>query len=307
MIFFTTLVGAAQGLMLALVGIDVAAIVGTVPAPAPGFFLGGAAVVLLLCAAGLVAAMFHLGRPMRAWRAVLMWRTSWLSREVIVLPVFMAVVAGWTLAHALGAPTRALGILAALLAIGLFVCTGMIYAAVAVIREWASPLTPLNFAALGLASGFTLATAVAAFAAPQLVAVLAVAALIAIAAGAITRAASTWRNATLRPKTTLQTAIGVRHPRIVQASQGSMGGSFNTREFFHGVAESMLPRLRWVVAFAAFVLPAALLALMLWQHLGPAPALLAAVALQYAGLLVERWLFFAEGKHPQNLYYQRIG
>jgi sulfite dehydrogenase (quinone) subunit SoeC len=28
---------------------------------------------------------------------------------------------------------------------------------------------------------------------------------------------------------------------------------------------------------------------------------------QYFGLLAERWSFFAEGQHPQNLYYQRAG
>jgi DMSO reductase anchor subunit len=27
---------------------------------------------------------------------------------------------------------------------------------------------------------------------------------------------------------------------------------------------------------------------------------------QYAGLLAERWYFFAEARHPQNLYYQAI-
>jgi DMSO reductase anchor subunit len=32
----------------------------------------------------------------------------------------------------------------------------------------------------------------------------------------------------------------------------------------------------------------------------------AAFTLQYAGLLAERWYFFAEAKHPQNLYYQAI-
>ena len=48
------------------------------------------------------------------------------------------------------------------------------------------------------------------------------------------RVASLVRNARLRPKSTLQTAIGIKHPRIVQKSQGFMGGSFNTREFFHG-------------------------------------------------------------------------
>jgi DMSO reductase anchor subunit len=43
--------------------------------------------VLLLL--GLASSFLHLGRPERAWRAATMWRTSWLSREVIVLPAFM--------------------------------------------------------------------------------------------------------------------------------------------------------------------------------------------------------------------------
>ena len=37
-----------------------------------------------------------------------------------------------------------------------------------------------------------------------------------------------------------------------------------------------------------------------------AVVLLAAFAVQYAGLLGERWYFFAEARHPQNLYYQSV-
>jgi sulfite dehydrogenase (quinone) subunit SoeC len=38
----------------------------------------------------------------------------------------------------------------------------------------------------------------------------------------------------------------------------------------------------------------------------PAQLLLPAFLVQYAGLLAERWFFFAEANHPQNLYYQAI-
>jgi DMSO reductase anchor subunit len=34
--------------------------------------------------------------------------------------------------------------------------------------------------------------------------------------------------------------------------------------------------------------------------------LLAAFAVQYLGLLAERWFFFAQANHPQNLYYQAV-
>ena len=305
MILFTTLAGAAQGLLLGLVALDTAVTLGLLPAPATALFVSGAALVLALGIAGLVAATFHLGRPARAWRAASQWRTSWLSREVIVLPAFLAATLGWGLAQGQGVSTFWLGGLAAVLSLALYLCTGMIYAAVSVIREWASPLTPLNFAVLGLASGLTLGAALVAFQAPVLLPWAAAAAAVATALGAVTRGASTWRNATLAPRITLQSALGIRHPRIVQSSQGTLGGSFGTREFFHGAAPGLLPRLRWAVAAAAFVLPVGVLT-GYGAHL-PAPLALALALVQWAGLLGERWLFFAEGRHPQNLYHQRMG
>jgi len=60
-IFFTTLIGAAQGLFLALFGAELAG------AAARSFLAIGAAVALALSALGLVASFFHLGRPERAW------------------------------------------------------------------------------------------------------------------------------------------------------------------------------------------------------------------------------------------------
>ncbi|MFQ3669830.1 MAG: DmsC/YnfH family molybdoenzyme membrane anchor subunit [Verrucomicrobiia bacterium] len=47
-----------------------------------------AAVVLIHL--GLAASILHLGQPLKAWRAFLGWRTSWLSREIIALGTFLA-------------------------------------------------------------------------------------------------------------------------------------------------------------------------------------------------------------------------
>ena len=269
-ILLTTLIGAAQGLFLA------------------GFFSGGprlfALISLVLAAAGLAASFFHLGHPERAWRSAAMWRTSWLSREVIVLPAFMAAVAAWGLY-----PEPWIGWIGVALAVALFVCTGMIYACLKFLQEWHTPLTVLNYTALGIASGTTLAAALA----PSLIP----AALVAGALAYALRLASLARNARLRPKSTLATAIGVKHPRIRQIAQGAMGGSFNTREFFHGRPREVVRAVRWT--FLALVFPAPALLLLL----GEAEA---AFLLQFAGLLAERWYFFADARHPQNLYYQAI-
>jgi len=91
-VVFTTAAGAGQGLVVALA----LATLGGV-ALAPGSLRGGLAVAVVLLVVGLAASFLHLGRPARAWRAWLMWRTSWLSREVIVLPAFIAWVALWAL------------------------------------------------------------------------------------------------------------------------------------------------------------------------------------------------------------------
>ncbi len=45
--------------------------------------------------AGLALSTLHLGRKERAWRAALNWRRSWLSREVIAVPAFLALAAAY--------------------------------------------------------------------------------------------------------------------------------------------------------------------------------------------------------------------
>jgi sulfite dehydrogenase (quinone) subunit SoeC len=114
---------------------------------------------LVLTGLGLVASFFHLGRPERAWRTAAMWRTSWLSREVIALPLFMGGVASMVAQRWAGGHARAIGIvLTALACAALFVCTAMIYASIRSCRNGPAPLTLINYTLLGCASGFTLAT-----------------------------------------------------------------------------------------------------------------------------------------------------
>ena len=84
-VIFTTVAGAAQGLVVTLA---LAALAGV---SLSAGFIGNALIVAeVLLLIGLGASFAHLGRPERAWRAVLMWRSSWLSREVIVLPALSA-------------------------------------------------------------------------------------------------------------------------------------------------------------------------------------------------------------------------
>jgi DMSO reductase anchor subunit len=304
-IFLTTLIGAGQGLVLGLFVVEARAAAELLAAPSVTLYVAGCVLALVLLAAGLLASFFHLGHPERAWRAAAMWRTSWLSREVIVLPAFMAAVAAYGWVHWQGLPgTLWIGGSAALLGLALFLCTAMIYACIRFLQEWATPLTLVNFTLIGCASGVLLLTALAGALNEPLVEPVGAWAMALTVAALVTRSAALWRNARLKPRSTLQTAIGVKHPRVVQKAQGFMGGSFNTREFFHGRGAGTLRTVQWLFILAGFVLPVLLLAgglaagspLLLWL----------AVLLQFAGLTAERWFFFAQANHPQNLYYQAV-
>jgi DMSO reductase anchor subunit len=80
----------------------------------------------LLLFSGLAASVFHLGRPLRAWRAFLGWRKSWMSREIIAFGIWAALALGLLLFGR----GRALALLAGAVAgIGFLavVCSAMIY------------------------------------------------------------------------------------------------------------------------------------------------------------------------------------
>jgi DMSO reductase anchor subunit len=235
-----------------------------------------------------------------------------MSREVILLPAFIALVALWWLVLAGGGSfgsgalgTAWLPALVALSAVALWYCTAMIYACLRFIEEWAHPLTIVNFILIGLSAGLVLGCALAGLAGEQ----------------ALLRAAGPWafavtwlawasrrlslrRNSLLRHKSNLQSATGIRSERLVQKSMGMSAGSFNTREFFHGASAAALRHVRWGFQVLAFGLPVLLMG---WGLVNASawPWLLAAL-LQAPGLLAERWLFFAQAKHPQNLYYQTV-
>ena len=315
-ISFTAVAGAAQGLVVALA---VSTLTG-VPLSAR-FNASALLLALVMLGVGLAASFLHLGRPERAWRAMAMWRTSWLSREVIVLPAFMAVVALWgglvlwggTAPAASRAATLVLPVLALAGAVLLWWCTGQIYACLRFIQEWAHPLTLLNFALIGLATGLVLGCALAAALGERTVlAEWAPRALAATLAAWGTRTLALRRNARLKPKSTAQSATGIPSARLVQKSMGMSAGAFNTREFFHGATQAAIAQVRRALHLLGFALPAVLMAAALWAaSAGYGPALItalwwAAVASQVPGVGAERWLFFAQARHPQNLYYQAV-
>ncbi|MDH5445735.1 MAG: dimethyl sulfoxide reductase anchor subunit [Gammaproteobacteria bacterium] len=318
-IFLTTLIGVGQGIFLALFTGQSYSAVELLPTQHSANFYGnGAIIALLFLIGGLIASFFHLGHPERAWRAASQWRTSWLSREVIALPILMGLVFIYGVMHHMGwdsillttdkgaklSLTLIVATLGMLATFALFLCTGMIYACLKFLQEWYSPLTVINYTLYGTASGFLLMTAFANVSAPDLMSFYGIWSMIIIIAVFITRFASLVRNARIKYKSTMQTALGVRHTKIQQKAMGFMGGSVNTRDFFHHTSLMFMRNMKWI--FMLLVGPIPFVLLWIGMESQSTSTLLTAFVVMYIGLIAERWFFFAQANHPQNLYYQTV-
>ena len=303
-ILFTTLAGMAQGLLffIALLNIEAPVL------SAPFIAILALPVSFVLLTLGLVASFFHLGHPERAWRAAMMWRTSWLSREVIALPAVMALTA-ITFFFVISGMVPA-WLWAALLigTLALWICTAKIYQCIRFIQEWSHPSTLSNFILLGLTSGGLLLEFLLMLwndpSVPLGMGLISGANFILLFLALNLKLWIWRRNQQLKPKSNLASATGIKGNNIRQTSMGFMGGSFNTREFFHHQTDRVISNIRKIILLMAYIGPMILLA---FSMNSPSVAEIAfALFIHYIGLLAERWMFFAEANHPQNLYYQRV-
>lgn len=305
-IVFTTASGAGYGLLIWLAA---AAMLGLAPRDSAfGFFAMGAALALITC--GLLASTLHLGRPERAWRALSEWRTSWLSREgVAALAAYVpAGVLGLGLVFGQILPGQiALGAaLSIVCAAATLWCTGMIYASLPTIRAWHQPLVAPTYVVLGLATGGVLLTGLLVtfgYEARGIAAASAAALLL----GAILKRLYWSAIDTAKRTRTAEAATGLGHLGTVRPlDPPHTQPNFVMREMGYQVARRHAERLRRVAAILLFLVPLAASLLLLIDPPHIVQAILAALSAlsMSAGVLMERWLFFAEAEHVVVLYYR---
>ncbi|MBM3487524.1 MAG: dimethyl sulfoxide reductase anchor subunit [Alphaproteobacteria bacterium] len=303
-IFFTTASGAGYGL-LAMLGTFAA--FGLVP-PDPWFGAVAFALALGAIAFGLVSSTFHLGHPERAWRAYSQWRTSWLSREGVAATLTFVPAGlfafGWMFVGENGGIWGALGLVVAAAAAATVYCTAMIYAALKTIRAWNHGIVTRLYLALAVLTGSLWYNALAwLFGHVSPFAPLVV--IIALSYGFWlkrrywmyidgTHAASTVATAT--------GLAGLGPVRLLDAPNTQE--NFVQEEMGYRIARAHATKLRRYAFFLLFAIPAALVLIgmeaSLW--LGLPCAVLAALSASF-GVVIERWLFFAEAKHVVTLYY----
>ncbi len=281
----------------------------------------------VLVSVGLSASIAHLGRPLRAWRALSQWRSSWLSREgVAALLTYLPAIAiatfyflttdfspdtsvvrreVWRVLETLHKP------LGALLAFGALVtvfCTANIYRSLTPVRAWHNPIVTPVYLLLGIYSGAlvlgVLTTWPHAWAGREERIIFS--GIIVLAALCTWLKYVYWRDIDRAPRISAGHATGLETLGDVHSFEAPhTEENYLTHEMGFVLARKHSARLRPIALILGFILPALLALLCLVAPAMRVAAIWLALFLGFAGLFVERWLFFAEAKHAVMAYYAR--
>ena len=265
-IFFTVTAGAGYGLLFLLAFVHLANLSEQI-SPDQVTFMG--IVGLALVTAGLISSTFHL---------------IWLGLEFFT---------GNSTA------TAVFALIMASMALIVLVCTAMIYASLKTIRQWHTPLTPVNYVLLGVVLGALILAAMFAQQGLDVGRLLGLSGVMLVAAALVKLAYFFWIGQPAGP--TINTALGFTRATVKLLDVGHSSDTFHTQEFGYQVDRVKLIWLRVISMVLAFVLPILLVTGLIGSG-GFAMLLLAAVS-AYAGIFLERWLFFAEARHVVNLYH----
>lgn len=246
---------------------------------------------------GLLSSVTHLGKPWRAWRAFTQVRSSWLSREawaaVASLALAALIIVLPTLSPALvGALLLACSVLTVL-------CTAMIYHSLPPVPAWTIASVPAIFMTLAVYSGGYLVLLLdprRGYDWPVFCALLAI-----IPA---TQKLRYWRVLDAQTLPTASAALGLSADSKVAAFEAPhTQTNYLLHEMVFKLARRHRLRLRRISVLLAFVLaPVAALSMLIVPQYGSELAALGLLLL-LAGLMVERWLFFAEARHLVERYY----
>lgn len=280
-IIFSVLSGAGFG-YLAFLGLGIST--GTGMTAFWQFGLG-----IALAVVGLISSTFHLGNPKRALLAFTQWRTSWLSREAWIAVAALLTMGVFAAAAVfLERLVPIVGVLGAALSLGTVFVTSMIYAQMATVPRWNSPLTPAYFLASSVSAGAILSGHIA----------LALTAILLL--GIIQLACWWWGDQSFAGRGhSVSSATGLGRGGQVRLFESPHSGTnYLLKEFVFQVARRRADKLR-AICIVFFILLPALIIL--------ADAGVLAIGLAFGahlvGAFISRWLFFAQAEHVVQLYY----
>ena len=310
LIILTVFTTVGQGMFILLVALQ--AIVPELPR---SFFIASGLGTLGFQFIGMGASFFHLANPSRGWKAILMWKNSWLSKEIISLSVFVGLAGLYFvlyIAGVRGTVFHVIGYAGIAASLAFFVASSMVYASITYIKEWANAFTPTGFMLYGLTGGtaFMLALLHMTGSNSEVISGVTMLLIVLTVLSLLLKAMAYHYNSRAYTSLSAKHAIGMNDPNIELIDMGTPYEHFNTKEYYYPFTKEKNKLYKRIVLAIAFVIP-----LIIWLvvtfgsgEIKAQSFLLTGVGacIMLLGILLERHLFFIQGNHIQNLYYGRF-
>ena len=292
-IYFTVSSGAGLGLLVWLL---IASLMADHIRMDGATFYKGIVLAALMISAGLLSSTLHLANRKNAIFSLARVKTSWLSREGLLALLLYPLAALHLAALHFGWPQISPFTLWLLVAdaIAVLYCTGMIYGCLRTVPRWNTWMTPAKYVLFGLMSGSVLLPAVLSLRPAEVGPIgKPMMAIMLLAVGVVFYIAYLLKHP--RVQHTIKDALGFKQGNVRLLDAGHSHGTFLTNEFGFVLAREKARMLRWLAIVFGFLVPMMLCYFTQWFWL--------ASLICIGGLLVERWLFFAEAQHVVRLYH----
>ena len=304
-IFFTTASGAGYGM---LVWLALLAATGLQGADFT-FGLVSFATAFGLIVSGLLSSTLHLGHPERAWRAMSQWRTSWLSREglaalITFVPAGLFALS-WVFLGANQSFAGQLGLSGAIWAVATVYCTAMIYGSLKTIPAWSTWWTRALYITMALMSGAIIVFFLSLAAGGDAPVWAGRTALFFIACGLAVQLLY-WRAIDRAPAvSTARSATGLgASGQVSLLEKPHSEDNYLLKEMGFQIARKHAAKLRIIAMFSAFIVPGFLIfTALIGPHVMAVFSAGLATMSAATGVIIGRWLFFAEARHVVTLYY----
>ena len=306
LIFFFLTAGTSIGLFIFTYFIEFLTLFGKGRGLPKEVVLLSGTISLILIGLGAIGASFHLGHKLRAWKAIKRFNTSWLSREAVFSGAY-----GFTLLiylilkyfevspfleHTFGIITWILGILSGF-------STAMIYASNKFVLEWNTGITVIYYLLMYLMLGSSAFTIISYFYNLPYTGTFLFLTFLFVLLGFGFRLAFNIRQFYIK-RPTLNEALNLPHNRPIRViDKGSTTDNYCTTEFYYAKGKQMLPTFIPLAYLFTFIIP---LFLLIYVYITGTVNiyLLSTIYLSIlVGSAIERWCFFVEGNHVQNLFY----
>jgi len=306
LIFFFLTAGTSVGLFTILFTLQILNLLGFGKALPEAVMLKAGGVCLLLVVAGALTASLHLGHRLRAWKAVRRFKTSWLSREAVFSGAYgvMLLLYLITLLQGYGVTGQLIwGGLAFITGVLSAYSTAMIYATNRFVLEWNSSITVAGFLLLYLMLGSTAGTFLLKLHGLHTAEVLTFLSLALLILGFLLRIAFNIRQFYIR-RPTLNDALNLPRNRPVRLlDAGTTTENYCTTEFYYRKGKELLPTVIPLAYLLNFLIPFFLILYPRFSGSGENWTLGLSYVSLFVGAALERWCFFVEGNHVQNLFY----